>query len=1045
MSRSFYGVPSAHARATAIAALLLICTPALAADGDPEARFRGTGKADPIRVANVRRADGPAAGQSLVQFDLAWDHSWRVAWEEGPERHGGPGVLKLESWDAAWVFLKFRKPGADGYSHATLSTNAADHAVPAGAKLEVGLSDDGKRGVGVFVYRATAGHGANDWKGVTLRWLHEADGADAPEAAETKVFAVQMVYVPECAFWVGDGSTKDVAGQFSAGDTDEPFRFEGENAIMLGGESKKHLGNRDGIGMDRAEDFTSGGTQTLPARFPKGYAGFYCMRHEITEGQYVEFLNTVNSAQQGRLAPIEQSDGKPLTGIRVAVPGKPGTPAVYESNAPHVACRCLPWSDCTASAAWAGLRPMTELEYEKACRGPLKPVPDEFAWGTVGIAGTEYKKTKESAAHDGYALETPGKPDERVVWKGANGPDASRGNAVWDGVVRREGQHGRIPADAVTRPLRAGVFATPDSGRVAAGASYWGILDLSGNLWQRVVTVGNPWGRRFTGTHGDWPKPVGPEAWGMGFGTRGGALDNWPGQSKGINDSRPLRTSDRSAVSSTTPVSSEWRMSRFGNKNMGFRCVRTAEMGRMPGGQPPLEAGPGPLWKAGAEAPTLRKPGDGRPFGKSWDDKWKVQIENVTAAPRDAKTATVTFDISWYKSWRDKNNHDAAWVFFKVRADDKADWQHVRLAADKVLNPTGYSQAEGGTPLDLIVPDGDDRFTGMFVRRAANGEGPLAARRVTAVWDLTANKGTPKDAKVSMRAFGIQMVYVPEGPFYLGSGGLEVGGFYQYTDGSQQIQPYRVTGPGAIPTGRQAGRLWVRKHGGQLEEGGKIPASFPNAYSAFYCMKCLILPEQYADFMSTLTPAQAEARFAEGAVKRAGQAPDYTYTGVDSGQRLGPGCRGLCWADGAAFAAWAGLRPMTELECEKVVRGSREPIPNEVGPSYWGVEGYGTWDWDAFKGHNHSVERPVTVGNAAGRRFKGTHGPGTLTLPADWPQDDAVGAGMRCSWYTPDTDRHYELQRTRVSDRLAAALVDPERHPEHRWRGVRTAPKGVGP
>jgi hypothetical protein len=37
--------------------------------------------------------------------------------------------------------------------------------------------------------------------------------------------------------------------------------------------------------------------------------------------------------------------------------------------------------------------------------------------------------------------------------------------------------------------------------------------------------------------------------------------------------------------------------------------------------------------------------------------------------------------------------HDAAWVFFKVRADEKSAWQHVRLAADKVLNPTGYGSA----------------------------------------------------------------------------------------------------------------------------------------------------------------------------------------------------------------------------------------------------------------------------------------------------------------------------------------------------------------
>ena len=125
--------PFARARAAVIATLLLTCTSLIAAVDPAEARFRGTGKADPIRIINVRRADGPAAGQSSVTFDLAWDHSWRAAWDVAPEQTGGTGTLKLESWDAAWVFAKFHKPGADDWSHATLSTSASDHSVPAGA------------------------------------------------------------------------------------------------------------------------------------------------------------------------------------------------------------------------------------------------------------------------------------------------------------------------------------------------------------------------------------------------------------------------------------------------------------------------------------------------------------------------------------------------------------------------------------------------------------------------------------------------------------------------------------------------------------------------------------------------------------------------------------------------------------------------------------------------------------------------------------------------------------------------------------------------
>ena len=443
-----------------------------------------------------------------------------------------------------------------------------------------------------------------------------------------------------------------------------------------------------------------------------------------------------------------------------------------------------------------------------------------------------------------------------------------------------------------------------------------------------------------------------------------------------------------------------------------------------------------------------------------------ARIENVTVAPRDARTATVRFDISWNDSWHDTTNHDAAWVFFKVRAGQETAWQHMRLAADRVLNPTGYGQGEG-TPLDLIVPDGDDGFTGTFLRRAAEGKGPLLARGVTAVWDLAANKGIAKDLKgVSIRAFGIEMVYVAEGPFYLGTGGTEVNSFYKYIDGIDNTQPYRVTSAGAIPTGRQNGRLWAWK-GAQPEDGGEIPASFPNGYEAFYCMKYRVSRAEYAGFMNTLTPEQAEKHYHPRIVIRSGEATSYTYVAHKPTGRFKSGALALSWADGAAFAAWAGLRPMTELELEKAVRGPRDPVPDEVGgPSYWNVKGFDSWPWHAMK-LEMQTERAVTVGNAAGRRFRGTHGRGTLELPADWPQEDAVGAGMRCSWWgfhrihhkelaratmlDPPTyhpmaeDGWWELPRTRLSDRLYAALVDPQRRPNHQWRGVRTAPKGIGP
>lgn len=452
-----------------------------------------------------------------------------------------------------------------------------------------------------------------------------------------------------------------------------------------------------------------------------------------------------------------------------------------------------------------------------------------------------------------------------------------------------------------------------------------------------------------------------------------------------------------------------------------------------------------------------------------------VTIENAVVTPRDAATATIRFDLAWNDSWRDQTNHDAVWIFFKALPAAGGGWQPVRLAADKVLDPTGYTQEKDGTRLDFIVPDGPDGFVGMFVRRAEEGKGPVAAKGVTAILDLAASKALGKvTSETKVTPLAIEMVYVDEGPYALGSGGLELNGLYEYSDGVENVKPFRVTSAGAIPTGRQPGRLWAWK-AAQPEDGGEIPATFPNGYAAFYAMKKRISSPQYTTFLNMLPPAEAEKRFFDRIAIRSGEPPNVTYEPwlrvKWSNQAFRQAGSGLSWGDGAAYAAWAGLRPISELEMEKAVRGPRAPRPDEVGPSHWKLDGFANGvagdprthaDWFAYK--STQAERAVTIANAKGRGFRGTHGLGTTDLPADWPQEDAVGAGFRCCFYgfwhrldVPETklegEPNYDpqgevgfrdLPRTRLSDRYYADHVDPERRPYHRWRAVRSAPAGVG-
>jgi hypothetical protein len=147
-----------------------------------------------------------------------------------------------------------------------------------------------------------------------------------------------------------------------------------------------------------------------------------------------------------------------------------------------------------------------------------------------------------------------------------------------------------------------------------------------------------------------------------------------------------------------------------------------------------------------------------------------LSIANVAVTPRNATTAYVEFDVSWDKAWRYNSvNHDAAWVFFKAQPESHSYWTNVVLEYAGV-NPTGSSIGTG-TAVELIVPD--DKV-GLFVRRAAEGAGAVAASDVKVVWNLAAS-GFETASKVQMRAPAVEMVYVAAGAFKVGSGGTVMG------------------------------------------------------------------------------------------------------------------------------------------------------------------------------------------------------------------------------------------------------------------------------
>lgn len=443
-------------------------------------------------------------------------------------------------WEHAWLNNMGHNPGADMTAEPGLLTPGADWDAVSNPVL------------GAFIYRSSPGSGSINLSDVQLRWNYRNNGIADAAIVEVQVFAIEMVLVPQGGFFAGPGENISITFQGSeaitaasfvqAGipcDKEAPFRvntlagptFQGVDAAS----SALNLGARGNT------DLTTTATATLAAGFPTGVGSFYAMKYELSQGNYREFLNTLTRTQQNartatnlavnitavtnRFVMTNTTAVTNRNGIRCDASVHANRPIVFYNdlnangtgNEPAdgewIPCNFLSWMDGAAYLDWAGLRPMTELEFEKAARGGDNPVPYENAWAELSIADTP------------YTLSNPGEANEQI----ASNYSSTFGNAAY-----------QATAAALGGPLRSGIFATASSNRKAAGASFWGIFELSGNLAEQVVTVGNATGRAFTGQHGNgqlsqtgnanvvaWPGLASGEVTGAsGTGQRGGSWND---------------------------------------------------------------------------------------------------------------------------------------------------------------------------------------------------------------------------------------------------------------------------------------------------------------------------------------------------------------------------------------------------------------------------------------------------------------------------------------------------------------------------------------
>jgi len=313
---------------------------------------------------------------------------------------------------------------------------------------------------------------------------------------------VEMVYIPEGAFYAGDGSsTTNSRFRDTSATTSGPWSISSENAITTSTTSPYYFPS----------------VITVPLAFPKGYGAFYMAKGELSQAMYMAFFNTLTSTQKDRrditgdvTSPVNYW-GKNTDAIthrnNLSWSGS-GEMTLNGGTHGAVAMNYLAWGDLTAVLDWAGLRPMSELEFEKAGRGsrgvssPIAAVAGEYAWGSTSITQAT------SISNSGLGSE-----------RGQSGSNCVYG--FWAGGVQG--------------PLRIGSFATgvTTNMRVNSGGGFYGVMELSGNVVERAVTVGNSTGRTFEGryhgngvldSNGEADVTTWPGMSGEGAGFRGGGF-----------------------------------------------------------------------------------------------------------------------------------------------------------------------------------------------------------------------------------------------------------------------------------------------------------------------------------------------------------------------------------------------------------------------------------------------------------------------------------------------------------------------------------------
>ena len=510
-----------------------------------------------VKANNVLISDGPhfkrvATGRAEIQYGVMWENSWNF---KQFDRHI---MLDVSNWDAVWIFGKYSIDNGP-WLHLYLNNNSASHRIEqsnVSLRVQVGTSmvEGTERAMGIFIHRDTAGNGTTEVNRAYLRWNYGEFGVSSQSADESlrlRLFAIEMVYIPPGMFWFGD------CGFPGRVETDPRFIVNYPSAFNLNGDivtaTAENCPDVSVIMPITPESSLTFRGAAIHPNFPKGLEGFYVMKHPITQAAWVDFLNTLTFTQQVRrttnMNPAAGATTFAMGGngagnrnwVRIRIAGVAATqaPAVYghtgapgaeawnrDANGGNIAMTFLSIFDGLAYADWAGLRPMTEMEYEKINRGPLRPRSGEFAWrGRVPSEGINMQ-------HE------------------------------WTGRETMTGNFRSITG----APIRVGAFANSETNREQSGASFFGAMNMSDNVWERVISLQDG-STFFDGRHGDGTLAENGDA----------DVENWPNPTDRFEGwgTRGNQTSNRSQAETTGPET-PGALRPAGLSHFGFRAVRTA-------------------------------------------------------------------------------------------------------------------------------------------------------------------------------------------------------------------------------------------------------------------------------------------------------------------------------------------------------------------------------------------------------------------------------------------------------------------------------------